>query len=161
MIENFEWLPFVAFYCIFCNTPYWIAAHEFGFSPLGWFCVEYPALGLVAQFAPRLVTLVLLLVLTKADVICGTYMTFYIPVRECLENIRVAIESSAAHPFRALSVLLLVFLIAAVATDRILSSLGKQNGNPGFSLSAVMPFAGRRLLRSKSRGCLNLIPLCE
>jgi hypothetical protein len=113
---NLSWLCFVAFYCIFCNIPYWIAAHEFGFSPLGWFCATYAAVGLIALFVPRPVTLVLLLVLTTADIICGACMTYYVPVRECLENIRVAIESSAAHPLRSLLVLLSLLLIAAVAS---------------------------------------------
>jgi hypothetical protein len=115
-IENHKWLPFVAFYCIFCNIPYWIAAHEFGFSPLGWFCVTYAAVGLIALFVPRPVTLVLLLVVTAADIICGACMTYYVPVRECLQNIRVAIESSAAHPLRSLSVLLFSLLIVAMAS---------------------------------------------
>jgi hypothetical protein len=113
--ENLPWLSLVVSYCILCNIPYWIAAHEFGFSPLGWFCVQYPALGLVALFAPRLVTLVLLLAVTAADVICGACMTYYVPVREWLENIRVAFETSAAHPFRILSFFLVVLLIAATA----------------------------------------------
>jgi phosphoglycerol transferase MdoB-like AlkP superfamily enzyme len=116
VIENFKWLPFVGFYCIICNFPYWIAAREFGFSPLGWFCVTYAAVGLIALFVPRLVTLVLLLVLTAADIICGACMTYYVPVRECLQNIRVAIESSAAHPLRSLLVLWSLLLIAAMAS---------------------------------------------
>jgi hypothetical protein len=115
VIESFKWLPFVAFYCIFCNVPYWIAAHGFGFSPLGWFCVTYAAVGLIALFVPRPVTLVLLLALSAADIICGACMTYYVPVRECLQNIRVAIESSAAHPLRTLPVLLFLLLIATMA----------------------------------------------
>lgn len=114
VIENFKWLPFVAFYCIICNFPYWIAAREFGFSPLGWFCVTYAAVGLIALFVPRPVTLVLLLVLTAADIICGACMTYYVPIRECLLNIRVAIESSAAHPLRSLLVFSSILLIAAI-----------------------------------------------
>ncbi len=116
LIENFKWLPFVAFYCIICNVPYWIAAREFGFSPLGWFCVTYAAAGLIALFVPRPVTLVLLLGLTAADIICGACMTYYVPVRECLQNIRVAIESSNAHPLCSLLVLSSVLLIAAIVT---------------------------------------------
>jgi hypothetical protein len=112
---NVSWLCFVAFYCILCNVPYWIAAREFGFSPLGWFCVTYAAVGLTALFFPRPVTLVLLLVLFGADIICGACMTYYVPVRECLQNMRVAIESSAAHPLRSLLVLLCSLLIAATA----------------------------------------------
>ena len=113
---NVSWLCFVAFYCILCNVPYWIAAHEFGFSPLGWFCVMYTAVGLLALFLPRPLNLVLLLVLTAADIICGACMTYYVPVRECLLNMRVAIESSAAHPLRSLLVLFSFLLIAAMAT---------------------------------------------
>jgi hypothetical protein len=115
VIEDFKWLPFVMFYCVFCNIPYWIAAHEFSFESLGWFCVQYAAVGLVALFVPRFVTLVWLLALTAADIICGACMTYHVPVRECLENIRVAFESSATHPFRSLSVLLPALLIAATA----------------------------------------------
>ncbi len=111
---NISWLCFVAFYCVVCNVPYWIAAHEFGFSPLGWFCAQYAAVGLVALFAPRILTLVWLLALTAADLISGACATYNVPVRECLENIRVAFASSAAHPLRSLSVLLSFLLIAAI-----------------------------------------------
>lgn len=111
---NLSWLCFAAFYCIICNVPYWIAAREFGFLPLGWFCAQYAAVGLVALFVPRFVTLVWLLALTAADVISGACMTYHVPVRECLENIRVALESSATHPLRSLSVLSSVLLIAAI-----------------------------------------------
>lgn len=115
-IENSKWLPFVAFYCIVCNVPYWIAAREFGFSPLGLICVTYALVGLIALFVPRPVTLVLLLALTAADIICGACMTYYVPLRECLQNIRVAIESSADHPLRSLLVVLFFLLIAAMAS---------------------------------------------
>jgi hypothetical protein len=115
-IENSKWLPFVAFYCIICNVPYWIAAREFGFSPLGLICVTYALVGLIALFVPRPVTLVLLLGITAADIICGACMTYYVPLRECLQNMRVAIESSAAHPLRSLFVFLFFLLIAAMAS---------------------------------------------
>jgi hypothetical protein len=111
---NLSWLCFVAFYCFVCNVPYWIAAREFGYSPLGWFCAQYAAVGLAALFAPRILTLVWLLALTAADLISGACMTYNVPVRECLENIRVAFESSAAHPLRSLSVLLSILLIAVI-----------------------------------------------
>jgi hypothetical protein len=111
---NLSWLCFATFYCIICNVPYWIAAREFGFSPLGWFCAQYAGVGLVALVAPRFVTLIWLLVLTVADVVSGACMTYHVPVRECLENIRVALESSAAHPLRSLSVLLSILLIAMI-----------------------------------------------
>jgi hypothetical protein len=111
---NLSWLCFATFYCIICNVPYWIAAREFGFSPLGWFCAQYAAVGLVALVAPRFVTLIWLLLLTAADVISGACMTYHVPVRECVENIRVALESSGAHPLRSLSVLLSILLIATI-----------------------------------------------
>jgi hypothetical protein len=74
--ENLPWLGFAGFYCFICNTPYWIAAREFGFSPLGWFCTTYAVVGLIALFVPRPVTLVLLLAVTAADIICGACMTY-------------------------------------------------------------------------------------
>jgi hypothetical protein len=111
---NLSWLCFAAFYSIICNVPYWTAAHEFGFSPLGWFCAQYAAVGLAALFVPRIVTLLWLLALTAADVISGACLTYHVPVRECLENARVALESSAAHPLRSLSVVSSVLLIAAI-----------------------------------------------
>ena len=113
---NLSWLCFAAFYCVLCNIPYWTAAREFGFSPLGWFCAQYAAVGFVALFVPRFVTLVWLLPLIAADVISGACMTYHVPIRECLENIRVAFESSAAHPLRSLLVLSSILLIAAIVT---------------------------------------------
>jgi hypothetical protein len=113
---NLSWLCFAVFYCILCNVPYWTAAHEFGFLPMGWFCAQYAAVGLVALFVPRFVTLIWLLALTAADVTSGACFTYQVPIRECLENARVAFESSAAHPLRSLSVVSSVLLIVAIVT---------------------------------------------
>ena len=79
------------------------------------FALRTHLVGLLALFLPRAATLVLLLLLTGADIICGACMTYYVPVRECLQNMRVAIESSAAHPLRSLLVLSSFLLIAATA----------------------------------------------
>jgi phosphoglycerol transferase MdoB-like AlkP superfamily enzyme len=136
---NLSWLYFVAFYCILCNIPYWIAAHEFGFSPLGWFCATYAGVGLIALFVPRLVTLALLLVLIAADIICGACMTYFVPVRECLQNIRIAVESSAAHSLRSLLVFLSLLVIAAMAS--LLPSRDLPRKQRRLAAACLLPFA--------------------
>jgi hypothetical protein len=111
------WLTFVAFYAIFANLPYWIVAREFGFRSLGWFCVQYLTVGLIALIAPRILAAGLLFAVMIADLLCGICVTYSIPVRECLANL------SAAHAFtgpRLLCVMivgLLALLAAATAAQ--------------------------------------------
>ncbi len=113
--RNLTLLSFLAFYCVLCNIPYWVSTRVLGFSPLGWFCIEYPIVGVVSFFVPRIVTSLLLILFVAADIICGACMTFYVPVREWLENIGVAFASATVHPIYALLLLLLVLITAATA----------------------------------------------
>ncbi len=88
-------LLFVTFYAVLANIPYWVASHTFGFSPLGWFCVDYTFVGLVALVVPRFVSAVLILITIFIDLLCGVCMSYFLPVHECLESLGVAHELSA------------------------------------------------------------------
>ncbi len=109
------WLFFVVFYTVFANLPYWLAAHEFNFSRTGLFCVQYAVAGLISFFVPRLFTAVLLFAMILSDVLCGICETYYLPVRECLENFRAVHAFSGVHFFYANLILLLALLAAATA----------------------------------------------
>jgi hypothetical protein len=81
------WLLFVANYLVFANVPLWIASHWLGILPVGWFCLEYAGVGLLALFVPGTVAAALLLLVIAADLISGTSMTYWLPPSECVKNI--------------------------------------------------------------------------
>lgn len=111
------WLTFVAFYAIFANLPYWIVAREFGFRSLGWFCVQYLTVGLVALIAPRILAAGLLFAVMIADLLCGICITFNLPVRECLANLSAAHAFTGHRLFCVIAIGLLALLAAATATQ--------------------------------------------
>jgi hypothetical protein len=113
--EHAPWLKFVAFYVIFANLPYWIVAREFGFRDLGWFCVQYVTVGLIALAAPRVVAAGLLFAVMIADLLCGVCFTFNLPVRECLLNLNVAHAFTGYRLLCVIAVGLLALLAAATA----------------------------------------------
>jgi len=109
------WLTFVAFYTIFANLPYWIVAHEFGLCSLGWFCVQYATVGLIALMVPRILAAGLLFAVMIADLLCGICITFCLPVRECLANLSAAHAFTRHRLFCVIAVGLLALLAAATA----------------------------------------------
>lgn len=85
--DRWLWLLFVANYAVFANLPLWIASHWLGILPVGWFCLEYAAVGLLALFVPGTLAAALLLLVIAADLISGTSTTYWLPPTECLKNI--------------------------------------------------------------------------
>lgn len=109
------WVTLFVFYAILVNLPYWIVAHEFRFRDLGWFCVPYVLVGLIALAAPRMVAAGLLFAFMMADLLCGICFTFSLPVRECLLNLSVAHAFSGYRLCGVIAVCLLALLTAAAA----------------------------------------------
>ncbi|MGB7264347.1 MAG: hypothetical protein WBC92_02470, partial [Terracidiphilus sp.] len=105
----------MAFYALFANIPYWFISHEFGFSPLGWFCIQYVTVGLLALVLPGSLSASLLFVIISADIFSGICLSYFLPIRECLQNIGVAREFSGERIFCVVAGLLLVLLATATA----------------------------------------------
>jgi hypothetical protein len=124
-----HWFGFVAFYALLANIPYLFVAHEFGFRDLGWFCVQYATIGLIALFVPRLFAAILLLLIIFADLLCGICLSFSLPIRQSLEEI------GAAHAFSGKRLICVGIAILLVATAAAVSvSL------PGSALSKDQRF---------------------
>jgi len=110
-----HWIFFVVFFAVLANLPFWIAGHVFGLQPqLGWFCVEFSALGVLALLVPPILTAILLFTLIVADIVCGVCVTYSIPFSVCLENSIVLRAFTGFRLFAACALLLLALLIAAL-----------------------------------------------
>lgn len=103
------------FYTVLANIPFWTASSAFGFFHHGVFCLEYAGIGVLALFAPRIVTVVLLPTVIAADLICGACRTYCLSVSECLANIGVFHALSGPRRRFAVAVVLLTALVTAVA----------------------------------------------
>jgi hypothetical protein len=112
---NVPWLSFVAFYAVLANIPYWFAAREFGFSPLGWFCVQYVVVGLVALVVPRFVSASLLLAIIFADLMCGICRSYNLPIQATLQNISAADAFTGTRLAYAAATILLAVLGAVIS----------------------------------------------
>jgi hypothetical protein len=112
---NVPWLSFVAFYAVLANIPYWFASREFGFSPLGWFCIQYVVVGLVALVVPRFVSASLLLAIIFADFLCGICRSYDLPVQTTLQNISAADAFTGTRLVCAAATVLLAVLGAAIS----------------------------------------------
>ncbi|MFP5204836.1 MAG: sulfatase-like hydrolase/transferase [Acidobacteriota bacterium] len=95
---------FVAMYVVLANVPYWIVAHEFGLdSRIGYFCVQYAAVGLIALVAPRSIPSILLFGAMLIDLLAGITDTFNLPVTVCLSNLSAAYDFTGIHLFWAIT----------------------------------------------------------
>jgi hypothetical protein len=113
--KSAHWVLLVVFYTILANIPYWIVEREFGFTPLGWFCVQYATVGLIALVVPRIVTAVLLFVVILADLLCGICVSFNLPIKQCLENLRAADAFGANRWLFAIAASAAAILTAVIA----------------------------------------------
>jgi len=113
--DRIRWLGFVIFYAILANVPFWIAGHWFGLLPLGWFCVEYAGIGLLALFVPPVLAGGLLLLAIAADLISAVSKTYYLPPSECLMNLGALAELPGTRLGAAAALTAITLLIAAAA----------------------------------------------
>jgi phosphoglycerol transferase MdoB-like AlkP superfamily enzyme len=113
---HLSWVFFVVFYCIIVNLPYWIASYDFGFlDRLGWFCIEFALVGLVALFVPPVFSAVLLLSMIVLDALCAVCVTYFLMIPVTMSNIGIFQQFSPQRRFAAVAVMLLTLLIAAFA----------------------------------------------
>jgi hypothetical protein len=113
--DRIRWVGFVLFYAIVANVPFWIAGHWFALLPLGWFCVEYAGVGLLALFVPPALSAALLLLAIAADLISAVSKTYYLPPSECLMNLGALAELPGARLGEAVGLIAVTLLILAVA----------------------------------------------
>src|SRR5271163_2128036 len=113
--DHARWLFFVAFYAILANIPYWTASRFLGLLPLGWFCVEYAGVGLLALFLPRIIAAALLLLLIAADLTAGVSKTYFLSPTECVANVGSLLELPHTRILGVAVVVLLTLLAAAIA----------------------------------------------
>ncbi len=106
---------FVVFYSIIANIPFWIASYWLGLLPLGWFCLEYAGVGLLALFLPRTIAGLLLLLVSAADLISGVSKTYYLSPTECLSNFTSLQQFPAMRLIGVAVVAVLILLVAAIA----------------------------------------------
>jgi len=113
--SRYSWLWFLAFYSLVANLPYWFASREFAFIPLGWFCIQYVTVGLLALFLPRLVSALLLFAVILGDLLCGVCRSYSLPLGESFENLRVAHDLPGVRISFAIAVILLGVFVAAAS----------------------------------------------
>ena len=80
-------IAYVLFYAICLNIPVWIASHTQGLLLHGLFCLEYALIGIVALFAPRVVSPALVILAIALDIVYGICLTYFIPPIQLMKNI--------------------------------------------------------------------------
>lgn len=113
-LQNRSWTLFVLFYALFANIPFWAASHWLGLLPIGWICVEYACLGLLALAIPGAAASILLLLLISADILNAVSKTYYLSPTECLVNSPYLHNFSGARLWSLVSVIVLAILTAAL-----------------------------------------------
>jgi hypothetical protein len=113
--EQIQWLLFVVFYTMFANVPFWAASHWLRLLPLGWVCLEYAGVGLLALFVPRIVATALLILLIVADLTSAVSKTYYLPPSECLASMGALREFSGVRLLVTGAVAVLVLLVASIS----------------------------------------------
>jgi phosphoglycerol transferase MdoB-like AlkP superfamily enzyme len=109
------WILFVLFYAICSNIPYWTASHWLGLLPIGWFCVEYAIVGLLALYIPPILAAVLLVLVIAADLLNGVCKTYYLIPSVCLENFGAVSDFGGGRIVAGSLALILILLLASIA----------------------------------------------
>jgi len=106
---------FIAFYALLANIPFWAASRWLALLPIGWFCLEYAVVGLLALVVPRILTAALLLLAIAADLTNAVSKTYYMAPTVCFANVRSLYELSGVRIVSLASVILLVLIIVLIA----------------------------------------------
>lgn len=109
------WLPFVLFYSIFVNIPFWAADRRMGVSLHGWFGLDYLLIGLVALYAWRMLTAALLLLVMTIDLITSICHSYLLSPQECFQNIFEIGQFSGRHLIALGAVLLLAVVTVFIS----------------------------------------------
>ncbi len=109
------WFPFVVFYAVLANIPFWVACSSLGIFRNAWFCMEYVAIGLLALFVPRWATVALLSLAVFLDLLDGVCQTYFMVASQCLANLSAIRQFSLARLLAGFAVCLLMVLMLAVA----------------------------------------------
>jgi hypothetical protein len=109
-----HWLLFVAFYAIVTNVPFWAASIWLGILPIGWFCLEYAGIGLLALFIPRIFAAILLLLFITADLTSAVSKTYYLTPTECLTNVGSLYEFPGSRLLAFGVVAVLILLVTSI-----------------------------------------------
>jgi hypothetical protein len=107
------WLPFVVFYALIANIPFWLACPWLGIFRNAWFCLEYVAVGLLALFVPRFVACALLVLVMSLDLLDGVCQTYFLVASQCLTNLSALHQFSLTRLLAGAAVFLLILLLAA------------------------------------------------
>jgi hypothetical protein len=109
--SHLRWSIFVTLYAVLANIPFWVASHWLGLAPVGWFCLEYAAVGLLALFVPRVIAAVLLLLVIFADLTCAASKTYFLTPTECLVNVGFLRELPPARLIALAAVAVLTLIV--------------------------------------------------
>lgn len=113
--RSLHWASFAAFYAIVSNVPYWAASRWIGLLPLGWFCLEYAACGVIALFVPGKTAAALLFALIVMDLTCGVSKTYYLAPTDCFKSLGYVHELSATRLIAVVVVGILTLVVISIA----------------------------------------------
>ena len=137
-------LVFTAFYALAANVPYWFASYSLGILPLGWLCIEYALIGILALFVPRTITATLMFVMIGADLLSGVSKTYYLSPVECLVDLRFLQEFTWK---RFILVAIVGILIMAIVAMTVMSSRWALRTNKRWVVAGLAIFIAAVLLR--------------
>jgi hypothetical protein len=112
--DEVRWLGFVFFYVVLANVPFWTASRWLGLMPLGWFCIEYAAVGLLSLFVPGLLTGFLLLLVIAADLIGSVSKTYFLAPSQCFANVAGLQEFPESRRMALAAVIALTLFVVAI-----------------------------------------------
>lgn len=111
------WLPFVIFYAVLANIPFWLACPWLGIYRNAWFCMEYVAVGVLALFVPRWAVATLLSLAVLLDLLDGVCQTYFMVASQCLTSLSAVGQFTLTRLFAgvAVSFLILFMVVAAMS----------------------------------------------
>ena len=145
------------FYTTLANIPFWVVSRCLGLLPIGWVCVEYALVGLLAIFFPRILVALILFVAIAADLTSAVSKTYYLAPSDCLAYIYLLHELPGRRLLALAGMSLLTLLVVAVSTWLPTAEIrGKCRYLTALALSgfAVLALAGDYLSVAREEGAM-------
>jgi hypothetical protein len=108
---------FVLFYAAAVNIPFWVVRYWLSIIHDGWFCITYMAVGVLALFAHRAFTAVVLFLVIAADVSYGVSESYGISTVDLVKNASILREFSGSRILLVAIATIVTLLIVGISAS--------------------------------------------
>ena len=139
-------LQHLLFYAVLANIPMWIAQRAVGLVPMGWFNVDFLAIGVLSLFLPRFISMTLLTAAILVDFLVAICRTYFLLPGEVAAYVSAVSQMSARRIAGFFGIAILVAVVAGASMFLRRPAKGRKATAAAFVLFALLLSADNHVM---------------